>query len=263
MSSNRRQLTGSFLAARQTAHPNWKCSPSGQHLVDRVEQYEREETAALGREQQLHIEAAARQLDTLAQLEGQRNETRPTFGAVDDSYIPKVQAPADAGAGTMPHHGLPLPAQPPSNPRVTPRTSAIPPSEPSPIHNGHEEPLPPFAIPTPPVLPPRPSSSSTLTPGNRSSTAAALSMGLSSELRRILNMSTLDPDVSVAGSLLAGDLSAEDEDRRAGRQYLWLERYHAHLAAQQRDLQQSTASAPVHPSEGRERGPTFGSSSIV
>jgi hypothetical protein len=76
-------------------------------------------------------------------------------------------------------------------------------------------------------------------------------------------MSTLDPDVSVAGSLLAGDLSAEDEDRRAGRQYLWLERYHAHLTAQQRDMQQSTASAPAHPSEQRERGPTFGSASIV
>jgi hypothetical protein len=62
-------------------------------------------------------------------------------------------------------------------------------------------------------------------------------------------MSTLDL-MCVAGSLLAGDLS-EDEDRRAGRQYLWLERYHAHLAAQQQDMQQSTASAPVHPSEGR------------
>jgi hypothetical protein len=76
-------------------------------------------------------------------------------------------------------------------------------------------------------------------------------------------MSTLDPDVSVAGSLMAGDLSAEDEDRRAGRQYLWLERYHAHLAAQQREMQQSTASAPVRQSEQRERDPTFGSSSIV
>jgi hypothetical protein len=76
-------------------------------------------------------------------------------------------------------------------------------------------------------------------------------------------MSTLDPDVSVAGSLMAGDLSAEDEDRLAGRQYLWLERYHAHLTAQQREMQQSTASVPVYPSEGRERGPAFGSSSIV
>jgi hypothetical protein len=76
-------------------------------------------------------------------------------------------------------------------------------------------------------------------------------------------MSTLDPDVSVAGSLLAGDLSTEDEDHRAGRQYLWLERYHTHLAAQQREMQQSTTSAPVHPSEGRERDPAFGSSSIV
>jgi len=60
-------------------------------------------------------------------------------------------------------------------------------------------------------------------------------------------MSTLDPDVSVAGSLLAGESSAEDEERRAERQYLWLERYHAHVAAQQRQMQQSTVSEPALP----------------
>jgi hypothetical protein len=52
-------------------------------------------------------------------------------------------------------------------------------------------------------------------------------------LRRILNMSTLDPDVSVTASLMAGDRVFEDEDRRTERQYLWLERYHAHMQNQQ------------------------------
>jgi hypothetical protein len=86
-----------------------------------------------------------------------------------------------------------------------------------------------------------------------------LGLGLSSELRRILNMST-GPDVSVAGAFWLA-ISLQDEDRRAGRQYLWLERYHAHLAAQQRDMQQSTASAPVHPSQGHRR--THSSSSSI
>ena len=58
----------------KAAHPSWKCNPSGQDLVDRLEQYQHDETAALARERQLHIEAAARQLETLAQMERQRQQ---------------------------------------------------------------------------------------------------------------------------------------------------------------------------------------------
>jgi len=255
------KMEKSFFSFK-TAHPNWKCPESGQNLVDRVEQYQREETAALGREQQLHIEAAARQLDTLARLEGQRNYAPSPLEAVDDSYIPKTQATADTGTGTIDPGGMHQLYQPPSNPQTTTTTAAtstIIPSTSAPTEVlEREEILPPFAVPN---APPRPSSSSALTPGNRSSSAGELSMGLSSELRRILNMSTLD--VSVAGSLLTGDLSTEDEDRRAGRQYLWLERYHAHVATQQRELQQSTTSAPVRPPNGQDRDPKRDSSSIV
>ena len=42
-------------------------------------------------------------------------------------------------------------------------------------------------------------------------------------------MSTLDPEVS----LLVGNSAADDYDTTTERQYLWLERYHQHLAAQQ------------------------------
>jgi hypothetical protein len=83
----------------QEAHPSWKCSPSGQNLVDRVEQNEREETAALDREQDLHREAAARELETLERIEEGRgdSDSESALAAIDEAYIP-LQAPAGAGA---------------------------------------------------------------------------------------------------------------------------------------------------------------------
>lgn len=84
----------------QDAHPSWTCSPSGQNLVDRVEQIDREEAAALARELDLHRVAAARQLETLERIEegrGDSNRER-ALAAIDEAYIP-LQAPADAGAG--------------------------------------------------------------------------------------------------------------------------------------------------------------------
>jgi len=83
---------------------------SGQHLVDRAEEYRREEVAAaLAKERDLYVEAAARQLETLARLERRQHEQRNSPDmrhrgggiVVDESYIPKPQAPADAGAGTV------------------------------------------------------------------------------------------------------------------------------------------------------------------
>jgi hypothetical protein len=69
-------------------------------------------------------------------------------------------------------------------------------------------------------------------------------LGLSSELRRILNMSTLDGDVSVSASLLGRD--NDDVGRRAERQYMWLQRYHAHLAGQEgNNVQPGAASEPL------------------
>jgi hypothetical protein len=59
--------------------------------------------AALNREQELHREAAARQLETLAELEDGRRRSGiggNAIGTINEEYIP-MQAPADAGAGSV------------------------------------------------------------------------------------------------------------------------------------------------------------------
>ena len=105
---------------------------------------------------------------------------------------------------------------------------------------------------------------------------AALSMGLSSELRRILNMSTLDPDVSLLFGGVADNHhqhsrhfhplphfqeDGDEERQRAEQQYLLLERYHAHVAAQQGQLHQST-SAPTD-ADRNNGGPFMSRSAVV
>ena len=146
----------------------------------------------------------------------------------------KAHAPADAGAGLLASLS-PLPL------KELQLESAS---------DAHEDPLqpmedaPPFVVPNAPLF--RSPSSMLTTSGNRYPAAGALSAGLSTELRKILNMSTLDPDVTVAGSLTAGDQSTEeDEEKRIERQYLWLERYHAHIANQQVQLNRSISSLPI------------------
>lgn len=214
----------------QSNHPSWKCSASGQHLIDRVEDYKRQETAALAKEQELHIEAATRQIETLARLEKSQH-----FGSgveVMDHYIPRPdQAPADAGAGIVSEY------VPPADLTLVPRSPYGEESNASGLARGPSDTLVeetglPFAASSPSL--PRFSSYSA-----QSNRFSALHADLSSELRRILNMSTLDPDVSVSDSLLATiDSTGEDDERRAERQYMWLERYHAHLAAQRQSGQQ-------------------------
>jgi len=87
-------------------HPSWKCSSqSGQDLVDRVEKYQNQVALALARERQAHIEAAARQIETLRQLEQMhqgQNEANPHQQPtgpeqVQESYI--SPSPSHAGAG--------------------------------------------------------------------------------------------------------------------------------------------------------------------
>jgi len=58
---------------------------------------------ALTREQDLHREATARQLETLAVLEEGRRRSDigdNAIGTINEEYIP-MQAPADAGAGNI------------------------------------------------------------------------------------------------------------------------------------------------------------------
>lgn len=245
------KMEKSFFSFKSN-HPSWKCSSSGQNLVDRLEQYRREETAALRREQELHIEAAARQLETLAQLETRQQPSAPA-PRVDESYIPKTHADPDAGAGVVRSYIPPVPedstlefaSSTASNASSSQGLSKL---------DAHDETALPFAFHQ---STPR-SSSSVLATAHQTTLASgsvpsSLSLGLSSELRRILNMSTLDPDVSVTASLMAGDRTAEDEERRASRQYLWLERYHAHLQSQQSQPQLSAAmSEPPYPRERRD-----------
>jgi hypothetical protein len=357
------KMEKSFFSFK-AAHPHWKCPASGQHLVDRVEHYRREETAAITREQQLHMEAAARQLETLARLEqekgaGHHNSAqpmassafsssvhRPLNAMVDESYyLPKTHATADLGAGTtfpggsFPKHEPMAPVSPSSHPAASPGKTAspaalrVPPPEafsrmtteseeiaafPMQVHQraqqhlqlqqpsiqDHDDIAPPFAISanspsgslhavpqqSPSTLQqPRNSAAflgqaSTTTSSHRYPSSyllqqhqqqqlnsnAALSMGLSSELRRILNMSTLDPDVS----LLLGGVTADnhhqhsrqfqdgDEERqRAEQQYLLLERYHAHVAAPRGQLHQST-SAPTD-ADRNNGGPFMSGSAVV
>jgi len=56
----------------KAAHPNWNSCfpPSGQYLVNRVEEYRLStEQAIIARERELHVQAATRQLETLARIE--------------------------------------------------------------------------------------------------------------------------------------------------------------------------------------------------
>ena len=282
------KMEKSFFSFK-ASHPSWKCSSSGQDLVDRLQQYQEEESAAMVRERQLHIQAAGRQLELMAQLEQERlNRSRHgNLGnlvvdsrIMNDSYISSpnnnTHTAADAGAGAgipRAHHQAQslAPVSEEHAASFTQTQGQQPPEAlqaighnvgfgvPPPDQNLSE--CPPFAARTsdhvhhhPPGtasrqnrhstansaslnnLAPPPSIFPPANPGQQMSTSAAAGPGtgvqpleglaLSSELRRILNMSTLDPDV---GSVMADStLALEDRDRAAERQYLWLERYHAH-----------------------------------
>jgi len=103
----------------QEAHPNWgSCfPPSGQSLVNRVEEYRLStEQATMARERELHVQAAARQLETLARIEEERNNlqhnmtfqhyhqsalSRRSIHFNDAHYGPTQIPAADAGAGSQ------------------------------------------------------------------------------------------------------------------------------------------------------------------
>lgn len=198
-------------------------------MVDRLERYQREEASAISREQQAHVEAAARQLETLARLENGSTEPNNPTNLLNDAYLRRVQTLIDAEVDTVPlpkgisnisgSNGLAMPQSSP-----TPLTA--------PVHTNplQEDVSCSSVVPT--TSYPRPSSSSTVASGLRSTLPS--NAALSTELRRILNLSTLDSDISFAGSVIAGD-ALDSEERRAERQYLWLERYHNHIAAQHKD----------------------------
>ena len=60
----------------KTVHPEWKCSSSGQDLVNRMENYQSDQAIALTLERQHHIAAASRQLERLHEIEDQMDELK-------------------------------------------------------------------------------------------------------------------------------------------------------------------------------------------
>jgi hypothetical protein len=208
----------------QAVHPEWKCSPSGQSLVDRVEDYKKAELAAMSRERNLYIDAAARQLETLARLEEQPSP-HPTRRfeeeRLHDSHIPRVPPPADAGTGTPHTQGqAAAPAAPPPPTSTVPSLPSSPPSIPtlqstksrssslsrSPISGDNGGPNANQTLSSlmpPPSIPVNLAHSSIDLPASggsshlSSQSRGALRVGLSTELRRILDMSTLHASESV------------------------------------------------------------------
>jgi autophagy-related protein 9 len=196
------------------AHPSWKCSESGQQLVDQVEEYKKAELAARSRERELYIDAAARQLETLARLEQQQRQEPPQdlFQAIpstiDERYIPTVP-PADAGAGSQAQ------GMPPSDSSTNRPPSISPPSGPllaslqlkqshmsssvrftdMPESTSQHHHQPSSHMESSRGSMPFSSSVGTTSPPN--SPRDVLRSGLSTELRRILSMSIADASESV------------------------------------------------------------------
>jgi len=269
------KMEKSFFSFK-SVHPSWKCSASGQYLVDRVETYQHQQAVALARERDYHIEAAARQLETLRILEQRQKEEDISASSapdnnIDESYIGREAhiSEADAGAhsggeslfsrtrqDSLFEAGIHSDAVPPTRHPTSNTQAATSGSLPPRQRPGN--PPPPDAA----LLLERNSIRRSPSPADIAVATSILHYGdtaLSAELLRVLNRSTLDPNQSVAGSVLgtAFDHSllsisnlnstyqardqGEDEvlDRNAQRQYMWLERYHSHLATQHEESEHS------------------------
>lgn len=293
------KLEKSFFSFK-AVHPSWECSASGQHLVDRVETYQHQQAIALDRERNYHIEAAARQLETLRLLEErQRAHTNTSSGNdIVESYIDKKTEVSEADAGA---HSGGVSSQPKATTRGRERSRIVPTQN---GFNSVDDAPARFGAPAPPPPLPRvgPLQSNVLSsmharnssvgpsPANLSAATSILHYGdaaLSAELLRVLNRSTLDPNQSVAGSILGSALDQslpslsnlnatslsfdpdEDEtlDRNAQRQYLWLERYHSHLATQHEESEvtehRDALDSSVMDQRNGERGASYISRSDV
>jgi autophagy-related protein 9 len=219
------------------AHPSWKCSESGQQLVDQVEEYKKAELAARSRERELYIDAAARQLETLARLEQQqrREPSQDPLQAmpstIDERYIQRVP-PADAGAGSQ-AQGIPPPASSPNRPSSIspppgPLLSSLQPRQShmsssvrftdmpeSTSQQHHHQPNSHMEASRGSI----PFSSSVATTSPPNSPLDVLRAGLSTELRRILSMSIADASESVLQEHQPLDNDNASERQVSYRQY--------------------------------------------
>jgi len=271
------KMEKSFFSFK-AAHPNWKCSSSGQNLIDRISSYQQQQEQALAREIQPHIEAAARQLETLRRLEsnnrGQPRQDNLSMGVgrIDESYMRQnlstieESGGADSGGGGIfprndaTNNGRVARGITNNNSRShvhfqnTEHSQMLGGSSLTLVTDGSHDLHSDSQFSTASSQTPLGyGSSQQPNPANLNTAASVLhyaDIGLSTELRRILNRSTLDLDMSAAGSVFgtatlpslsmlqsttdarAGALLDESEtrERQAERQYLWLNRYHSQHA---------------------------------
>ena len=229
----------------KAAHPSWKCSPSGQSLVDRVEEYRQAELAIMSRERDLYIEAAARQLETLVELEGRgktlvRDPSRTLKPY--DTTSPHVVGPAtaDADAGSHPSPQL-IPGQPPTDAvhddngdHVSCPTN----NTNSATHDDNVAPGPRISESTGRlnhhglVL-------STLSLNGETPLSTADRDAMRAGLRHLFTLPVLERAESttiISRGESVDSLSTQRyylPDRTAERQYYWLERFHQHLEGEQ------------------------------
>ena len=218
------KMEKSFFSFKAT-HPSWKSTVSGQTLVDRLENYREIETIALAREQEHHMEAAAKQLETLLQMEQHTKAMDPTattgFSRLNESYLRQRVAAsrsaggADSGGGApvRQSHSPMLPTTP-ASPSLNETMSRTPPpshqfSAPEATVRTRElTPLPFADYPDRDEAQISNMQASVRSIRSASPNPAVLSVmhyadfSLSTELERVLNRSTLDPDVSVTSSML-------------------------------------------------------------
>jgi hypothetical protein len=247
------KMEKSFFSFR-SSHPNWTSTKSGQTLIDRVEEFRQEQTRALAMEQQQHMAAAARQLETLARLEQRTLTDSPVLTNIQESYIggqPPQQPGADSGGGGMVSRNPPDSL---SNMALTPAAALRLGQIRSPLR---EITPPPFAIQE--QIPPNPIRAG----GFRSqplsaSMSSALPTGdanLSVEARQDLSRSmVIDPNLVASLSALSTmgrsfstaqrverrlpmlpENDPEEQQRLLEQtQFMWLQRYHEHTAEDRR-----------------------------
>ena len=218
-------------------NPSWKCGPSGQRLVNHLENYRKTEEQTVSRERQLYIEAAARQLETLTRLQngGIAQEGSPIN--LRESYLSQSSyTSADAGAGSM-NHPLPVERRGQQS-----KLESVPEDDDAERSFAQVSGLPP-PLSLPVQTTPRTGygdilSSDTIhsNPSFHSSmihSSLPGSLGISSDFRRILNTSHLNTmEESILLGLVPDPREVPPVIDDPERQYLWLERYHSHLAAQ-------------------------------
>mmetsp|Transcript_5331 Transcript_5331/g.7673 ORF Transcript_5331/g.7673 Transcript_5331/m.7673 type:complete len:702 (-) Transcript_5331:639-2744(-) len=285
------KMEKSFFSFK-AAHPSWKCHASGQNLIDMIERYKHIEAHALAKERQHHIDAAARQLENLLLAERtQRNMINPMdkmrLSQVDETYITKeIENEASNGSGDGTKSTASLLHRAETQSRNTMISSGINLTDNidsassstynySDVQQGRD-----FESNFPSDRPPTSASSlrqfnsvlhSPLATSSNARTSSQLmspdaaasvlhyaDLGLSTELRRMLNRSTFDPGMTIGGGTMDQSLSSQflpsssqgpfsssyhssvlgDEanpDRGSKAQYLCLERYHSYLAEQNED----------------------------